>query len=207
VKDNRVVFDSLLHTGGARFGAAFKADDVRFRAEGSLSFTFLDCETALVNYIVDGIGGDQSVTRLTHPAGHGCGQANPVPKTDLTGSWFDPERNGEGFVIQQLDEGRALVYWFTYDDEGRQGWMFNTGSIAGNQITFPDLRKTSGGHFGRSYLPGDIAQEPWGSLVLELDCDGGTARWHRLHSTDSAGRQNLVRLSHLQNSGCLANRH
>ena len=36
----------------------------------------------------------------------------------FSGSWFDPARAGEGFVVQILDDGRALVTWFTYPPEG-----------------------------------------------------------------------------------------
>ncbi len=46
-----------------------------------------------------------------------------------SGSWFNPERNFEGFVVQVLPENNAVVTWFTYPPEGEEGdqaWMLGT---------------------------------------------------------------------------------
>ena len=32
----------------------------------------------------------------------------------LSGPWYDPARNGEGFHIEILPDGQALAIWFTY---------------------------------------------------------------------------------------------
>jgi hypothetical protein len=32
----------------------------------------------------------------------------------FSGSWYSPERSGEGFTLQILDNGSALALWFTY---------------------------------------------------------------------------------------------
>ena len=45
----------------------------------------------------------------------------------LSGTWFDPEHDGEGFVLEILEQGRAVVYWFSYDTKGRQRWMLSVG--------------------------------------------------------------------------------
>ena len=31
----------------------------------------------------------------------------------MSGSWYTPERNGEGFTLQVLDNGTAHALWFT----------------------------------------------------------------------------------------------
>ena len=38
----------------------------------------------------------------------------------MSGSWYDPTRDGEGIVLEILPDGRQLAYWFTYDIDGNQ---------------------------------------------------------------------------------------
>ncbi len=48
----------------------------------------------------------------------------------LSGSWYDPERAGEGFSVMLLEDGQTMVHWFTYSPADatpqRQNWL--TGS-------------------------------------------------------------------------------
>ena len=51
----------------------------------------------------------------------------------LSGSWYDPARNGEGFHIEILPDGQALAIWFTYpgdtdNNETRQAWILGIGT-------------------------------------------------------------------------------
>ena len=73
----------------------------------------------------------------------------------MSAAWYDPERISEGFIIEMLAEQRAALYWFTYDDEGRQNWYLGLGQVRGNRLVFPQLLQTSGGRFA----PGDNAPE------------------------------------------------
>jgi len=126
----------------------------------------------------------------------------PTPITDISGSWFDPSHNGEGFIVEQLTNETALVFWFTYDEEGKQSWMFNAGEIDNGTISIPQLVQPSGGGFGRSFEPDNVINAPWGSLTLDLDCNGGTASYTTDSERYSSGSQALVRLTRLAGSGC-----
>ena len=167
-----------------------------------MTISFLSCSEALVNYSIDNNGGHQSLKRLTDIFGHGCGKTETPPTSNLSGSWYDPAHNGEGFIVEQLSEYQALVFWFTYDDSGNQSWLFNTGTMEGNRITFPELLQPVGGKFGRSFDPGDVNRQPWGELILELDCSGGAAAYQPKMEGYSSGSQNLVPLTRLQNFSC-----
>jgi hypothetical protein len=202
IEDNIIRTDALMDASGGRFGADFDPDDVILKNVGSLTISFLDCSTALVNYSVDGNGDHQNTTRLTHVYGHGCTNETPTPAIDISGSWFDPSHNGEGFIIEQLSDDSALVFWFTYNDEGKQSWMFNSGAIDNGRIRIPQLRQPSGGQFGRSYNPDSVTNHQWGGLTLDLDCNGGTASYTTQSEGYSNGSQSLVRLTNLSNSGC-----
>ena len=66
----------------------------------------------------------------------------PPPQADFTvtpaisGAWFDPGHDGEGWLLEILADDRAVVSWFSYDSEGNQAWFLNAGNVEGNKITF-----------------------------------------------------------------------
>lgn len=202
VEGNRIVLDELLDTRGGRFGAEFDPDDVQLQKAGSLSINFEGCAKAVANYSVDNVGGSQVLTRLTELDGHRCGVNDTAPTGDISGSWYDPAHNGEGFVVERLSATEAVVFWFTYDAQGEQAWLMNTGSIDGDRIVFRDLLQPMGGRFGRSFDPATVRLETWGALNLQLGCSGGTATYEPKIEGFSGGTQNLVNLTRLQNSGC-----
>jgi hypothetical protein len=148
VAGERVVFDEMLDSRGGRFGAGFDPDDVVLETAGSLSITFQNCSAALANYSIDNVGGSLELTRLTNVHGYRCDGAETPPESDLSGSWYDPTHSGEGFVLEQISATEAVVFWFSYDSQGEQAWFFNTGTVDGGRITFPDLLQPIGGGFG-----------------------------------------------------------
>jgi hypothetical protein len=118
----------------------------------------------------------------------------------IAAAWFDPDRNGEGFIIEILADGQAVLYWFTYDDAGAQDWYVAAGTLAGNQLRFPELLRVSGGVFGPGFDPDAVEREPVGSATFTWsDCQAGTMEWH---IGNARGRQTLERLSRIQGLFC-----
>jgi hypothetical protein len=123
--------------------------------------------------------------------GHLLGHLSIVAQTGWvgpSGSWYSPERAGEGFSLQILPpvpgsgQPRAIVYWYTYaaDGSGRQLWLTGAGTLSGN--TRPQLgvflHATGGGRFASTGNPGAVENLPWGSLQFDFDrCDRATATW------------------------------
>ncbi len=177
VEGNQIMVPELMDTRGGKFGANFNPDDVVMKKAGSLTLSFSNCSSALVNYSVDNIGGHQDNTRLTQLHGHRCENNDPILEKDLSGSWYDPSHDGEGFIVQQISESEAVVVWFSYDDEGNQSWMLNTGSISNGTIHINDLHQPKGGEFGRAFKPESVTRYKWGELTLDLDCSGGSASY------------------------------
>jgi hypothetical protein len=202
VKENRVVVEEFLDTHGGRFSSTKNPTDVVRTDRGRLAITFNNCDEAMVNFSIDGFGGNMPVQRLTPVFGHGCGVADQAPELDISGSWYDPGHDGEGFVVQQYSPVEALVFYFTYDDAGKQAWLFNTGQVEGSVLTFPDILRPTGGGFGRSYDPAGVDLQPWGELTLDLDCGQGPVNYASSLSGFGNGSQQLRRLTRLQNSGC-----
>jgi len=202
VSGNRIVVEEMMESSGGRFGKDFDPAEVRLQTAGSLNISFQGCSEALANYSIDNVGGSQALTRLTHVYGHRCGVGDSPPASDLSGSWFDPAHDGEGFVVELVGPDQAAVYWFTYNAQGEQTWLFNTGIVKDDGIVFPELLQPVGGQFGRSFDPATVRLDPWGSLELRLNCRGGQATYQPQASGFSSGTQNLVSLTRLQNSGC-----
>jgi hypothetical protein len=203
VEGNRIEVGELMDASGGRFGSEFNPADVELKTSGSLSISFQDCAKAIANFSIDNVGGHQELSRLTGLYGHECGKGASPMAQDINGSWYDPDHDGEGFIVQQLSASEALVVWFTYDADGNASWMLSNGSVSGNRINFPELGQFKGGKFGRSFDPAAVSRSPWGELTLDLDCEGGTASYTPTAIGYTGGSQNLVPLTRLKNSGCL----
>ena len=83
----------------------------------------------------------------------------------LTGNYFQPDgRDGEGFSLNMLGAGAALLYWATYDDEGEPLWLFGSGRADGRVLRIPDLYTT-----GSTDSQLDIQRVGQASLVFTAD--------------------------------------
>ena len=120
-------------------------------------------------------------------------------------AWFDPSRDGEGFMLEILADKRAVMYWFTYNSEGEQDWYIAVGEIRGNRILFPELIQASGGIFGPNFDPGKVTRTIVGSASFIFSgCETGAMEW--LIDRDGNGRRhgrlNLQRLSRVMGIDC-----
>jgi len=112
------------------------------------------------------------------------GQPAP-PATDAevvglghTAHWYVPESSGAGWTLEIVDDQTALLYWFTYDESGKQRWLIGTGSIQrtdeGEWIEFPELYATSGAKFGGAFDPEEVESELVGQAEMWFsDCFQG----------------------------------
>lgn len=120
-------------------------------------------------------------------------------------AWFDVDRDGEGFMLEILTGDRAVMYWFTYDTEGRQDWYIAEGMIRGNRILFPEMLRMSGGEFGPGFDPDKVVATPIGSAsFIWSSCDAGAMNWviDRDGGGRRQGRMNLTRLSRVMGIEC-----
>src|SRR5205814_1068251 len=119
----------------------------------------------------------------------------------MSGSWYTPDRSGEGFTLQVLDDGSALALWFTYPPAGSaasQAWIYaDGGRILGERIVFEHAITTRGPRFGPGYDASQLRVEPWGTLELRFaSCNeaevtyAGPAGW-------GSGTRRLARLTAL----------
>ncbi|MFU8831355.1 MAG: hypothetical protein ACNA7J_04275 [Wenzhouxiangella sp.] len=146
--------------------------------------------------------------RLTSLAGATCDSQSRFQ--DLSGLWFNPERSGEGFVLEVLPDGRAVVYWFTYrpDATGRQVWMIGEGQMESSNIgtpppdaaaywvAFDAMIQPGGTVSGPGFDPSAIELVDWGKLHLDFFRQGtARASWESQLDGYGSGSYPLERLA------------
>ena len=96
------------------------------------------------------------------------------PDGNLSGSYYDPARPGEGLFIEigQVGERRILfVSWYTYF-QGSQRWIIGNVDFApgATDVTVP-LSVTAGTGFGVNFNPANVQFTEWGSATFRfLSC-------------------------------------
>jgi hypothetical protein len=192
-------------TRGASFGAGFHAEDVVRERWGDLRLEFLDCNQAHAQYAGEFGSGQLDLTRLSNIEGLGCEDPDNAEVSDNainSGAWFNPARDGQGFILEVVGESQLLAYWFTYDTDGSQMWMLGLGEIDGEGRSTISMQRTSGGVFGDEFDPASVELQDWGEVTMEFDaCSQASYSWSSAPPYDSGGF-NITRLTELKNAGC-----
>jgi uncharacterized protein (DUF1800 family) len=117
--------------------------------------------------------------------------------SDVSGTFYDPAQNGQGFVLQHIvsnGEPALLATWFTYLD-GQQRWLIGVGSASGAQSRIP-LSITRGADFPPRFDPSAAQIEPWGELTLSFaDKNHATASWTSQYAGFNDGSMPIERLT------------
>ena len=175
VVGNTLVFDEVLRTSGGVFGAGFNAESVTNSNVGGMSLIFPDCDSPnpgrlvfeaefefaheLENLLVK----NSKLSSLIN-----CDQSQPNPQTGRSGSFYEPTRSGEGVFIQVLNDGSAVVIFYTYTPDGKQFWFISSDvEINGNTMTANMIYPASTTGFGSQFNPNELDFQPWGTVILE----------------------------------------
>jgi hypothetical protein len=209
ISGNRIVIDQMQRPAGAIFGPEFYPGDVVREYWGSLELTFTDCTTAAASWSGPPAfgSGSMELARLSFIDDVEC-ESGTGPQPDRiiagrSGAWFDPSHDGEGWMLELLPDGRAVVYWFTYDEQGRQAWLIGVGSIEGKTFWSDDMRLPRGTRFGEAFRAEDIVLESWGSFgFLFDDCASARMRYASLDSRFGEGALEPVQLAGLAATSC-----
>jgi hypothetical protein len=157
--------------------------------------------------------GSLDLVRLTTIETLGCGNAaSAAPQTQaaddfavtpaLSGAWYDPSHDGEGWLLEILADGQALLAWFTYNPEGKQAWFYNLGTVEGNTIIF-NLLIPSGTDFGPTFDPDQVSLPPWGTATFIFDnCNSGSMSYDSPLPGYGSGSLGLTRLTNLSGQEC-----
>lgn len=85
-----------------------------------------------------------------------------------SGSWYQPAQSGHGFSMEfgQTPDGTplALVYWYTYDNQGNPIFMLGTGIPDGERVEI-EFQSPTGMVYG-DFDPDTVAREEGGTAVI-----------------------------------------
>ncbi|MEM9533419.1 MAG: hypothetical protein AAGA23_21030 [Pseudomonadota bacterium] len=100
--------------------------------------------------------------------------AAPVLDTGLNGSWWNPDQDGQGFVIHLIPASNQIfVAWFTFEnsESGKQMWLTGSGNLDSNPVSLELLSSTGGRLNAAEPAPSSTV---WGTAELRFDsCTGG----------------------------------
>lgn len=175
--DGRIIFSDMTITSGAGYGLEFDPADVVRTSWGSIIMTWSDCNNAELELLPVLPGYEMLTLDLTRIVPTTCGgggvQGDALP---WMGTYYDPNRDGEGFMLAVEGDGSIFVMtWYTYLN-GEQVWMIGTGIRNGNRLVLQDMVITSGANFGSEFNAADVIREPFGTITLDFtDCNNFTA--------------------------------
>lgn len=215
VVGNTLRFAAVYRPQGTRFGADFDPDDVVLQPWGTLEFEFADCGRAILRYTGPAAfgSGTRQYSRLTTLDELECGGARELTASGAralsglrsrSGAWYVPARAGEGWLVEELPDGRTLVYWFTFDPQGRQAWTVGAATRDGNRLRIEANAITRGTNFGDAFVAADVTQQPWGLLEFEFgSCGAAQVSYASTIDGYGSGTRQAARLTTLAGAPCL----
>jgi N-acetylneuraminic acid mutarotase len=215
VEGSKLKFDKVYQPQGGIFGDAFNPANISNVVWGTMELEFTNCNAATLRYSGPPAfgSGERALTRLTALDQLQCngtrafvagGARDLAGLRAKSGAWYVPSRSGEGWMVEELPDGRTLVYWFTYDPQGRQAWTIGVGTRVGNRLEIVDNALTRGTHFGSAFDPAQVQQVPWGRLTFTFDtCDSATVSYNSGVAGYGSGTRTAARLSSLGGAACI----
>ncbi|MCF6226828.1 MAG: hypothetical protein L3J22_11095 [Xanthomonadales bacterium] len=147
-----------------------------------------------------GFSGDSGGTDSTLSVSVSTVASEPTILIDasMSAAWPDFSQDQQGLLLEILDNNRAAVYWFTYDNEGNQRYLNGVGRVQGNRIVIEELYETDSGGFSISGLEPNSIDVGQAEIIFS-DCNAG-----RMDYTIEAltGHLNISRLSNLMGHDC-----
>lgn len=211
IEGDQIIVDNVFSTSGPVFGPDFDPADVGRTPWGRFIIEFADCGHGRITY--EGPpefgSGTVMIERLTGNPRMPCGvdpDAFPAPVDGLpgiSGNWFDPAHDGEGWFIQEVAPGVAVLSWLTYNDQGEQVWFVGVGQWNGRTLIVPRLQITRGTAFGDDFNAADVIREAWGAVqFVFLDCNTATVSYAANLAIFGQGFLEPVRLTRSQSLPC-----
>ncbi len=175
VTGNSIVFPDMLLPSGPSFGPDYDPAQLVFSDWGRMSVHWPSCAVPQSDPGVmtfqsrdDAYGKVRVFTgRLTQPVA--CEGAEQHENAAWSGSYFLPEENGHGIVVEVLPDGSVVMIWYLYDETGKQRWVLGTGQLVGNRVEIADIRMPAGALWGDAFDPADVVDQVWGSAKLTFN--------------------------------------
>lgn len=200
--NNMIDVVDVYRASGADFGQGFNPSDVEIERLGSAMMTLSACHQAELLVDLSGISTEAyQLTKSVEVIGNECANSTKVLPNGISGSWFDPSRNGEGFSVimfKDNNETKAHVSWYTYD-QGQPLTLTGIAEVNGQTLTVNELHSFSGADF----LSGTSQVTNRGQLNMTWNkCRTAEVDYDLSASGLDSGTMDLIQLSILKDTDC-----
>lgn len=123
-------------------------------------------------------------------------QLNTSIDVDFSGLWFNPDENGHGLQLEQIESNgtKAINFsWFAYH-QGKPFWLVGIAPLEGQNARIP-VSFTRGTGFGGAFNSADVEVIPWGFVDLELNDERLNLAWETNHPDFVDGQMQMQRLA------------
>jgi hypothetical protein len=206
---NAIRATDITTANGGVFGPDYDPEAVFLTTHGEIEIIFAEITAdrfgpARFKYTApDGRKFRSDLVQLTEPAGKTffTGVPDPLPTgltaPTITGSWFDPSRNGEGFHIEYLTNDTAVFLWYSYGPDGSKQWFLGSDGVVtvtddNIQVLFSQVVTTTGASFGSAFDPNDVVFIPWGSVEFNFQCNVGQVSFQSNDDAYGSGEYQLI---------------
>ena len=173
--------DELVSAEAGRPDGSGEASAISITPWGKGVVKFANCDSGIAE--LSGPDAYRGFTfrlqRLSRVPGLGCGAAGTAAAPGLAGSWYDPERAGEGWLFSPVAAREYVVSWYTFDERGERTWFVGRGEVAADgALRVAELITARGAGWGHAFRPGAVERRSAGALVFDpTDCAAGTIRF------------------------------
>jgi hypothetical protein len=120
-----------------------------------------------------------------------------------TGLYFNHASNGHYVTVQRVFDGNALVIWNTFDQTGKQAWMYGIGPVNGGKIHADQVVQNVGGVLHPGGTVTGITPTLWGSFDLDVsNCYAATLSYQSVLPQFGSGTIDLERLAFVNGLDC-----
>jgi hypothetical protein len=115
----------------------------------------------------------------------------------MTGSWYDPNQSGHGWMLEVLPNNQIFASWFVFAPGGGPTWIIAQGSYSGATATLTAYQRSGpGGLFPPNYDPANTQVVSWGNVTITFaDCSHATLNYSSTLAGYNAGTIVLTRLT------------
>ena len=203
VNDNTIDFEDVHTTSGALFGTLFDTNDVVITDVGQAMINFNKCDKSVLTYDFPTLDSSEiNLNKDMEIPGNECDNNAKALPNGISGSWYEPERSGEGFTVYLFNEGKtqmATVTWYTYDENGAQLAVSGTGPVTENTINVTQMVQ----YTGANLFSGTPVQTIMGTLSMSWDdCHNAIVNYDFSMGNLGTGQLNLNQLTVLDGTQC-----
>ena len=131
-------------------------------------------------------------------------RTRPGINAGITGSWFNPEQDGQGWVIEMISTGQFLFYFYGYENSGERLWLLGVANHTGDSNITVDVLRFSGVGFGADFDPSSKTSESVGSMIFDFsDCNTATVDFTPTSGDLDAFTIPTVRLTSIASIDCV----